>query len=174
LRDSAKGDTTLPFDLAYAYPTISSLAKFVTQIGTSSDDKGDAKERKVAEMLELIDKYTRDLPAHHGKNIYDPLAGGYVVILTGTTGGLGSSILAGLCASQKVQKVYALNRRSSRDRPLKERQRDALVSRGLDEHVVESEKIILLEGDLTLPDFGVEVAVFREVRTQFFLVLLLK
>jgi hypothetical protein len=160
---------TLPFDLAYAYPTIASLAKFVTQIGSSSDDTGDAKERKATEMLELVDKYLHDLPAHHGANPYDPSAGGYVVILTGTTGGLGSSVLAGLCASPRVRKVYALNRRSSKVRSLKERQREALASRGLDEHVVDSEKVILLEGDLTLPDFGLEEAVFREVCKQAFL-----
>ncbi|EIN04342.1 acetyl-CoA synthetase-like protein [Punctularia strigosozonata HHB-11173 SS5] len=162
LRDSGEV-TAPPFDLVYVYPTISSLAKFVMEIDSSVDNAGTTQARKTDEMLALVDKYLLDLPAHSGTYVYDPNSGGYVVLLTGTTGGLGSSILAGLLASPRVRKVYAPNRRSSKGRSLKERQKDAFVARGLDEGLLESPRLILLESDFASPELGLDAATFREM-----------
>lgn len=163
LRDSGKA-TALPSDLVYASPTISSLAKFIIEVDSSVDHAGTARARKTEEMLALVDKYSHDLPTHNGTYVYDPNSSGYIVLLTGTTGGLGSSILAGLLSSPRVRKVYALNRRSSKGQSLKERQKDAFVARGLDERLLlDSAKLVLLESDFASAELGLDTATFQEV-----------
>jgi len=91
---------------------------------------------------------------------------GDVVIVTGTTGALGSYILAHLVASDDVRRVYALNRTTSDRATLIKRQVAALTSRGLDGQIASSEKVNLLEADFGKPDLGLCDAVLREIRTN--------
>lgn len=70
-----------------------------------------------------------------------------IVLVTGTTGALGSAILAKLVASDNVGRIYALNRKSKQGICLLERQKQALSSRGYDPNIVLSPKVVLVEGD---------------------------
>jgi hypothetical protein len=171
LRDVAtESNPRIPFDLVYQNPTISALVKWTTRSAPSTIDEATARVQKAKEMAEVVEKYSKDFPAHIGTAMVRP-EDGQVVALTGTTGGLGSTLLASLYASQDVRKVFALNRRSSKGDSLKDRQRRALLDRGLDDSLVDSEKVVLLEGDMTLPDFGLEQKVFEEVRLTLIVVL---
>ncbi|EIN05406.1 acetyl-CoA synthetase-like protein [Punctularia strigosozonata HHB-11173 SS5] len=166
LRDvGASAARSIPFDLVYQNPTITALSNFVTQAVPSPVDEQAARVRKAKEMAELVEKYSKDFPAHTGTATSSPDEG-QVVILTGTTGGLGSTLLAELYASLAVRKVYALNRRSSKGESIKDRQRRGLQDRNLDESLVDSEKVSILECDMTLPDFGLEKDVFEEMRSS--------
>jgi len=69
-----------------------------------------------------------------------------VVLVTGTTGRLGSQLLAALATRPDVKTVYALNRAPASD--IEERQRKAFESWGLDPEILHSGKIILLTADL--------------------------
>ena len=89
LRDATPG-RNVPADLVYTYPTISALTAFAS--APDSDVAAQTLAEKTAAMHALVEKYTRDLPVHKGSS--PPVPGeGAVVLLTGTTGGLGASVL---------------------------------------------------------------------------------
>lgn len=92
-----------------------------------------------------------------------PTPAGLVVLLTGSTGCLGSSILAELFACPDVRRVYALNRPSAFGRTLQDRQRRALIARGLDGALASSNKVVLLEGDISSPMMGLSGQYYAEV-----------
>ncbi|KAJ7619690.1 hypothetical protein FB45DRAFT_931421 [Roridomyces roridus] len=76
------------------------------------------------------------------------------VLVTGTTGALGSHLLADLLSHPEVVRVYALNRRGSTGVDVRERQVAAFAKQGLDVALVESEKLVLVVGDLEREDLG--------------------
>ena len=112
-------------------------------------------------MTDLVKKYTQDFPTHK------PTGGathqGDVVLITGTTGAIGSNTLAELYKSPSVTKIVALARKSTT--PISVRQKKAIEDRGLDPGIMDSPKITLLEGDPALPDFGLENGVLLELKS---------
>lgn len=164
---------TIPADIVYARPTIISLAAFAHRIASSSDTNADAAQTladKTAAMRAFVDKYSRDIPKHAPGAVSENEAEGTAVLLTGTTGGLGASTLAELVALPTVRKVYALNRRDLKQREtLAARQRRALAERDLDADLVSSDKVVLLEADMTLPSLGLKESVVNEVRRSIFI-----
>ncbi|EED83358.1 predicted protein [Postia placenta Mad-698-R] len=91
-----------------------------------------------------------------------PARGGNVVLVTGTTGSLGCHLLGALARSSDVLHVYALNR-ASNNASLSTRQQDALVERAIDPCILDLPKITLLEGDLSLPNWGIAKDKYREM-----------
>ncbi|KAJ7572119.1 hypothetical protein C8J56DRAFT_993487 [Mycena floridula] len=85
------------------------------------------------------------------------------VVVTGTTGFLGSYILQQLLLEGTVQRVYALNRKSDLGMSLLERQTSAFSKHGLPPSLAMSSKLILIECDLARPDLGMSHAFGRQV-----------
>ena len=111
-------------------------------------------------MRSLVEKYTKDFLAHQPADGVTPH--GRVVLVTGTTGAIGSNTLAELYKSPYVAKIVVLARRSTT--PISVRQKKGLEDRGLDPSIVDSPKIVLLEGDPALPGFGLEDDILSELR----------
>jgi len=151
LKNTTKLNTRdIPANFVYWNPSVSALGKFIhdlTSIGVSRQ-----MNNAVKEMTGFVDKYTKDFPAHQ------PAGGatskGLTVLVTGTTGAIGSNTLAELYKSPNVTGIFVLARRSTA--PIYVRQKKALEDRGLDSSIVDSSKITLLEGDPALPGFGLE------------------
>jgi hypothetical protein len=165
LRESTTvgGTKVVPENVVYANPTISRLAEFCARFDTLEVVGTDGQEEKRQAMLAFVDKYTKNIPSFATVPCADPLAGGAVILVTGTTGGLGSHLLQTLASSTSVAKVYALNRPSSNGQPLVERQRLSLVERGLDEAILGSSKLELLEADLEEESLGLGHELLQEV-----------
>ncbi|KAF9553775.1 acetyl-CoA synthetase-like protein [Agrocybe pediades] len=170
LRDSAEIDTrNLVDNFVYEHPTISSLASFVKLLATGGAGQHAAdRASRVSAMLAMVDKYTCQEPAlpTHNDKPSDPQISGDVVLVTGTTGALGSYLLAELISNARVSRVYALNRPSKAAgvSTLAERQANSLVERGLESDVIlGSDKLMLLEANLSLPDFGLPEDVYQEM-----------
>lgn len=87
----------------YQYPTIESLAKSLS----GSADKGASQSREEA-MTGMVQKYTHDL--HAPRTISPGMPTKHTIVLTGSTGSLGNSILEELIADGDVEQVYCLNR----------------------------------------------------------------
>ncbi|EJD42001.1 acetyl-CoA synthetase-like protein [Auricularia subglabra TFB-10046 SS5] len=149
----------LPGDMPYKFPTIESLARFVSTATSSSVDHGASA---VADVEAMLRKYTASFPRHTPETTTNGVHHGQSVLVTGTTGGLGTNLLAQLLASKDVDRVYALNRRSSANH-LVDRQKANFVDRGLDPGLLDLEKLTLLEGDTTKPDLGLHHAVYDEL-----------
>lgn len=178
-------------------PTIAKLSSLVYAILHGLPLGTDPTSAKVRAMHEMVEKYSTTFPKRPLERPVSPakLRGlkkvssairklrrssvglstdqfptGDVVLLTGTTGGLGCNILHHLLSSKKVSRVYALNRKSpSRGStphavPLLDRQRAALANQGLDEKLAFSPRCILVEADLTAaPGFGIPHELYEEV-----------
>jgi len=115
----------------------------------------------VEEMTDLVDKYTKDLPARGPASGIAPP--GDTVLITGTTGAIGSNTLAELCGSHNVIGIVVLARKSTV--PIYNRQKKALEDRGLDPGIVDSSKITLLEGDPSLPGLGLADDVLLKLKS---------
>ena len=147
-------------NFVYQNPTVSALGRFIhdlTSTGVSRQLDNTAKE-----MTDLVDKFTKDFPAH------EPAGGtvpqGYAVLITGTTGAIGSNTLAELHKSPNVTRIVVLARKSTAS--ISVRQKKALEDRGLDSSIVDSSKVTLLEGDPALPEFGLGDDVLFELKSS--------
>jgi thioester reductase-like protein len=89
----------------------------------------------------------------------DPLASGFAtVILTGSTGSIGSYVLDALLDQWHVRKIYCLNRAEDGEAA----QTKASGSRGLDTDWIEP-RIEFLRVDLSQPDFGLSPLKYDEM-----------
>ncbi|OSX58884.1 hypothetical protein POSPLADRAFT_1059977 [Postia placenta MAD-698-R-SB12] len=167
LRDSAKIDTRkVNSNFVYDHPTISRMASFVLALALGTTDGEDRQSASHADaMRAMVAKYSKDFPIHRGSAAAN-MESGKVVLITGTTGGLGCYALKELVADPKVARVYAFNRPAKHGQTLYERQKSALADRGLDASIVDSEKVVLLEGDLSAANFGLTEKVYQELHTS--------
>jgi hypothetical protein len=115
------------------------------------------------ELQAVVDKYTETFPARLTANesAY-PSSTGNVYLLTGSTGGLGSNILAHLLQAPAVERIYAFNR-PSKSSTSQERQLSAFRQRGLNTSLLSSEKIVYVEGELSVSGFALDGKLYREV-----------
>jgi len=118
--------------------------------------------KTIAEMNKLVEKYTTNFPLHSAVDYSPPTE---VVLLTGSTGGLGSYILEALVLNSSISRIYALNRRGNQKSTSHERQRRAFEDRGIDLVILESPKIVFLEGDANLDLLGLSTSVYEQLRT---------
>ena len=143
-------------NFVYRNPTISALGKSIHDLTSAGVSR--QLDNTVKEMTELVEKYTQDFPLHEpGGAVHH----GDVILITGTTGAIGSNALAELYESPNVTRIVVLARKSTV--PIYIRQRKALEDRGLDSSIVDSSKISLLEGDPALLDLGLEDRVLLEL-----------
>lgn len=166
LRDSAQLDTrAIAGGFIYENPTVTRLAQFVHSLAAGTHKYADESPKAKADLMRaMVEKYTVDLGPRTASNQNDvPRADGDVVLVTGTTGSLGCFILASLIEDTKVSKIYALNRAAEGAGSLPERQRKSLESRGLDPALLESDKIVLLEGNAAAENLGLEEYTYLQV-----------
>ncbi|TFY54516.1 hypothetical protein EVJ58_g8816 [Rhodofomes roseus] len=167
VRETQKIDTRhVRESFIYDNPTIAQLSASIASVALGTDRSESASTSAAARidaMRAMLTKYTANFPVHKADPSVKRPAGD-VVLVTGTTGSLGCHLLAQLSENQEVARIYALNRPAKDQLPLRERQRSALIDRGLDASVLESEKVVLLEGDLAKAHFGVGEKVYEELR----------
>ena len=96
----------------------------------------------VQEIEEMVARYSENMPWKNPTSL--PPSGGAVVLLTGSTGNIGSHILASLLADPRISRVYAFNR----GQESAHRQAVAFRARGLPADLLFSDKYVPLVGDL--------------------------
>ncbi|CAE6439212.1 unnamed protein product [Rhizoctonia solani] len=84
------------------------------------------------------------------------------VVLTGSTGALGSHLLARLLESDKIEKLWAMNRKSTKGN--RERQAASFEDKLLDIYLLKSEKLVFVDVDLEDPKLGLDNEVYDEIR----------
>ncbi|KAJ7488848.1 putative aminoadipate reductase [Mycena latifolia] len=159
--DAAKAAAQkIPQNFVYSYPSIEELASAVINLLVSGSSSTDAGHKAAVE--EMIAKYSQgfDEALVQPKSVSS--SGGAVVLLTGSTGGLGSHLLEMLLNLASVERVYAFNRKGRA--PLSNRQKEAFVDRALDINLLSSEKLVYLEGDTSKADLGVPADVYTRLR----------
>ncbi|XDG07124.1 hypothetical protein ABKA04_006739 [Annulohypoxylon sp. FPYF3050] len=140
----------------YSHPTFRELAGYLySLVDSGSAHAGNDTEKVVQQMEDLVKKYTTDLPAANTTKP-TPLDEGQTVIVTGTTGGLGSYLLHFMINDSNIKKVICLNR--SKDG--QGRQIQSFESRGLN---ADFNKVEFLQADLSLPDLGIGQTKYNEL-----------
>ena len=125
-------------NVVFANPTVRRLSSHLIQcvVDASPLSAPDPK----AEIEDMIAKYAVGLGDKVGDGVPGRSHHAHVVLLTGSTGGLGSYLLASLLSHEDVAIVYAFNR-PSKSGTIEQRQRAAFEDRGLDTAVLDSEKL---------------------------------
>ncbi|EJC99743.1 acetyl-CoA synthetase-like protein [Fomitiporia mediterranea MF3/22] len=163
----------LPTNFVYTHPSITSLAKFVTEIvssGFSGDSSASNLEGHEERLQQIVDKYTGDLPPNSVADTDSASQGKDTVVLTGSTGAFGCIILARLLASNDIEHVYALGRKPSAQggepSSLLRRHVRAFQAAGLDTNLLKSEKLSFLESNLTASDFEIDASLLQTIRSS--------
>lgn len=151
----------LPMDIVYRHPSVSLLSGAIRKhchdgnpIESAPLDDRIANIRSV--MEEYVGKVTSlrdEISAVTATPSSRPRPHGAIVLLTGSTGSLGSALLAELVASSSVRKVFALNRRGGHS--LRARQVDGLAKLGVDIGAYWG-KVELLSVDFAAAQFGLD------------------
>ncbi|KAI0475110.1 acetyl-CoA synthetase-like protein [Xylariaceae sp. FL0804] len=146
---AGKPDVALAPALIYANPTLARLGRaFYAALHTGAAGAGaDTSAEYLQLASEMLLRYTQDLPAV-----------GDTVVVTGTTGSLGSYMLDVLLRQPDVRQVYCLNRSADAEA----RQRQLFRARGLAEDWP-AKKVQFLQGDLSKPDFALGSAKYEEL-----------
>lgn len=154
----------LPPNCVYQAPTISELTRLVlSAAGTLQNGHIHDAIPRAQILHDIVLRYTSTFPSRPTE-LLEPHDGQDVVLLTGTTGGLGAHILLHLLNDSTVGRVYALRRASASIK----QQRDTFICNGLDEDALDSPKLKFLTGDLSQPSFGLDLSVYEEVRLTIF------
>ncbi|KAG6326171.1 hypothetical protein ID866_12918, partial [Astraeus odoratus] len=111
-----------------------------------------------AEIERMIEKYST------GLRIQGRVQNGeHVILMTGSTGALGSYMLESLLQRKDVARIYVLNRQS-KTTTAQERQRSTFVDRGLNCQFLDLEKLVYIDGDTSREDLGLDSKLFEEIR----------
>lgn len=148
-------------NIIYDHPTIKNLSRYVSAVANAGSDEAVVLERTGKDVVSFLNRFTADFPQHVPSA---PASEKDVVLVTGTTGALGSALLATLVATESVAKVYAYNRPSRQASGVLKRQQEALKSRGYDPEIATSSKVIMVEGELTGAGLGLDATLEDEIR----------
>jgi hypothetical protein len=148
----------------YENPTIERMATFLSKtVADPRSTQGVDLASRGRELQALVDKYTESFPARPMLNgSAHPLPSRDVYLLTGTTGGLGSNMLAQLLEAPTVMCIYAFNR-PSKSATSETRQLSAFRQRGLNTDLLSYGKLVYVEGDLSEPSFALGDKLYGEV-----------
>lgn len=108
----------------------------------------------------MVSKYTLNL-SRHVPSVPSPSS--HTILITGTTGVLGASILVQLLQRDDIERVYALNRSSATQGSVLERQKQIFKEIGVDASLLVSKKLVLLEADISLDGLGLSTEVLAQV-----------
>lgn len=123
--------------------------------------------RLSAEIDDMIRKYSPNISAYTvQKKSRPPTTGSLVVLLTGSTGGLGSNMLASMVRNARFKKIYAFNRTSLKGALIHDRHKETFKKQGLDVNLIPDKKIVYLCGDMTKDYLGLTVPVYEEVSVE--------
>ncbi|KZP28667.1 putative aminoadipate reductase [Athelia psychrophila] len=156
---ASKAVQKVTHNVVFSYPTIRQLSTHVAQLVSGADAGPASATLAIEKMIEKYSAGLTDAP----KLIF--AAAAPVVLLTGSTGGLGSYMLETLLKDPSVEKVYAYNRPARGALTSQDRQRDAFVDKGFELRLLESDRLVYLEGDSAMPKLGLSDEVYEELRS---------
>ncbi|GKZ16828.1 putative PKS/NRPS-like protein biosynthetic cluster [Aspergillus brasiliensis] len=120
----------------------------------------DFHESRATEIEQTFRRYTVDLPVPTQQE--KPPVDGHTVLLTGTTGSLGSYILYSLLDRQDVARIYCLNRAED----AQSRQIESFQSRGLGGNLADNPKVNYLTVDFSKDRLGLCLDAWTQLQTE--------
>lgn len=153
--DTAGGPavTYITAKIIYSNPTIKKLAMVIqrsSQLHKKSCVNSDQSPYdNFVEMQTLLSEYSRDLPKLGTPTAMQPSDQRMCVLITGSTGSIGSYVLEHLLRSPEVYKIYCLNRSIEAEK----RQLDSHSAKGLST-AWNSDRVTFLQSRVSEPNLG--------------------
>ncbi|KAJ5162913.1 uncharacterized protein N7500_004743 [Penicillium coprophilum] len=146
---------TINAQTIYNNPTVDRLSRVLMAI---LDGGAQAEIPRTEKIQRLVEKYTSDLPAREiflENGLHSPST----VILTGSTGSLGTYLLHSLLSSDSITKVYCLNRSDGESR-----QKKGFEEKGLHLNTNDwRDKVEFLQASFGEPRFGLNESKYEEL-----------
>ncbi|KIY43241.1 acetyl-CoA synthetase-like protein [Fistulina hepatica ATCC 64428] len=167
-------DIELPGNIVYDYPTLNALARCVMTV-VSAKSGSTIRASNEQDLLAYVERYVGEFfkEVESQDTSTGPLSNGTtdpvqdVVLLTGSTGSLGTGLLAQLVATDAVAKIYAFNRPSSSSKKTVDRQRELLKLRGYDKGIATSSKVVYVDATMTVDGIAIgDKTVEDEIRSS--------
>ena len=150
----------------YTNPTITKLTSAVASFEQQTQASRESADKlRIDDMKGMLKKYS-NIPTSKPEKYRcrkEPLE---TVVLTGSTGALGSYLLEAFFKSERVSKVYCLNRSTDSE----QRQASTSASRGLMSRW-SPQKVIFLTSDFSKNDLGLGQEKFSEIRDHVTIIL---
>lgn len=157
----------IPKNVIYENPSIGALSNFILTIlgsgetdasssGLDTSERMKAIEDRCCKNIQSIPRYSNGVVAHCESR--------KVVVLTGSTGGLGTFLLDQLLRHESVELVYCLNR-SSKKKTL-DRQLASYEDKGLDMDLLLDAvgvRLVFFDVDLSNPNLGLSESCYDKV-----------
>ncbi|KAJ8488654.1 hypothetical protein ONZ45_g13881 [Pleurotus djamor] len=121
-------------------------------------------DQRVADIEHLIAKELARLIPRNLSNQRNAARKQFVVLLTGSTGSLGTYLLRDLINDTRVHHVYTHNRPSTSS--LFDRHASSFRELGLDESILASDKLTSLEGHLIEENLGLESSLYEQLLSE--------
>lgn len=147
--------------LVYAEPTLAAIANAVAALRKGNIPTGTSGKNAVEKMLHLYESNSSNLPITVRPSREQPEE--LTVLLTGSTGSLGSYILDSLVRNSNVTQVFCLNRGPGSD----ERLQKVQAAKGL--RALPS-KVTCIEGDLSKDYFGLTAKDYKTLLSSVSLI----
>ncbi|KAG1866982.1 putative aminoadipate reductase [Suillus tomentosus] len=159
-------------NIIFENPTIQSLARKVAALVACADGTSESmRDSHIHAIGAMIEKYSAEFVKLGSGSVERPakrarLDGRHVVLLTGSTGTLGSYMLADILGRPEISTVYVLNRFSAAPGTYSSmRQLQAFEERGLNTRLLtSSRKIHYLEGDISHDRLGLTAPTYERLR----------
>ncbi|KAL0571105.1 hypothetical protein V5O48_010852 [Marasmius crinis-equi] len=161
MKTSGFDTALLGTNFVYSHPCVEKLALHIRRIvsGGNADAEGGLRHHPTT-LQSLVLEHSVEFPRHIPTIRTMPK--GSTVLITGTTGGLGTHLLARLIQQSSVERIYALNRPSHGVQAVR-RQEIACDAQGFPPSVAHSAKVIYLEGDISQHGLGLDPTTQNDV-----------
>lgn len=141
----------------YNNPKIEALASVLYKLAHPEEGDGDQSTTRLEEMQQMFERYTWDLPSEASlKRSAKEKPSKISVVLTGSTGSVGSYVLDDLLAMPHISRVYCLNRAVNGE----ERQKSASAGHGLK---TDFSRVTFFKTDMSQPRFGLDQEQYDEL-----------
>ncbi len=160
----ASDTSWLSSQMVYSNPSINKLSKAIgNRLDphiTSSREPKEAKVPREMVMAQLVQRFTQDLPQISTTHDKAPRPTELNVLLTGSTGSLGTYLLKALLDDPNIPKVYCLNRSAD----AQQKQIEQFARLKLD-HDLNTQRVDFIKADYSQTQFGLSDAKFNELGT---------
>ncbi|KAJ4343931.1 hypothetical protein N0V95_006533 [Ascochyta clinopodiicola] len=145
--------------IIYSNPTVKQLSEVLSQSMTKTNGQPAAPPTREEKLGAMVRKYTKDMVREEGTKKTLDRPSKHTVVLTGSTGSLGSHILEQLLENADVEKVYCMNRSDNAEI----RQKDSF--REYHNRSVNLSKAEFLKTDFGSDKFGLSDIVYSHLRS---------
>ena len=148
----------------YRNPTVSQLSELVVLSMTmeTAASPRNTQEENMSMIQQCIQQHGRPQVIRAFPTVHSPPI--EHIVVTGTTGGLGSHLLAQMICNDRVERIWALNRKSTvSGQSVQQRQLNSFKDKLLDVDLLRHPKLVLLDSDLTQERLGLHPDVYNDV-----------